>query len=385
MLLTGATGTLGRLAAVALLRDESVEVVAPVRNHHGPDALVNSVGRELSHGRAFPARWADRLHQIALPEGTDDPGRADPLVELDDAADRFQVDEVLHAAGCLSYFDEKQLHAVNVEMTRRFVEAARRWNVRRFVHVSTAFASGVVDGPIPEALHCDPPDDPTPYTRTKRQAEHIVANGGVPFLIVRPSIVIGDSRTGRYEGPRYGIYQLLSGVERFLLDEWSPDVHYVAPDQHAALIHQDAFQSGLIAARRLLPDNTIIHLTSRGGPGFRELADIFIHDYIRPETAYFYDHLSDIALHDIPMRQRAFLRLASTNIAISSRPWDFATDTLDALVEGGVDFADTATESVKRCLDTYLARSDRLTRYTERYAASFPERVLIERVTSNSS
>ena len=181
------------------------------------------------------------------------------------------------------YFDEEKLRAVNVEMTRRFVNAAKRWKVGRFVHISTAFASGFVDGRIDEQLHDEPIADPTFYTESKRRAEWIVAESGVPFMILRPSIVIGDSRDGHYAGPRYGLYQLWSAFERFLLDSWQEEVHYVAPRRSVPLLHQDAFQAGFMGAWRELDDGAICHLTSQASPTVREIADLSVRSHLRPE------------------------------------------------------------------------------------------------------
>ncbi|MFQ5556156.1 MAG: SDR family oxidoreductase [Acidimicrobiales bacterium] len=373
VLLTGGTGTLGSLAATALLRDGGVDVVAPVRAHHPGDAVASAVAREmrLSGGEVDPG-WAERLHQVALPDGADDPDGPDPLDGLDEVVDRYAADELIHCAGCLSYFDEAALRAVNVEMTRRFVQGAERWGMSRVVHISTAFACGFVGGLVPERLHDEPSDDPTFYTESKRQGERIVAGSGVPFVILRPSVVIGDSRDGHYCGPRYGLYQLWSGVERFLLDEWHRDTHYVAPQRTIPLLHQDAYMSALLATWRHLPAGSICHLTSHGGPDVRELADLFVHRHLRPATVRYYERLADVPLDSIPSAQRAFLGMAAVNIEISSHPWRFDTATLDGLVADGLDFTDATLETVERCQEAYFAGSERLNRYRDRFAGSFP-------------
>jgi len=348
-------------------------VVAPVRAHHPGDAVASAVGRELGLAAGPDAHgWRDRLHQVALPVEAANPEAPDPLGELDQVVEHFGVDEIVHCAGCLSYFDEPALRAVNVEMTRRFVDAAKRWNVRRFVHISTAFASGFVDGPILERLHGAPSGDPTFYTESKRLGEQIVAESGVPFLILRPSIVIGDSRDGHYDGPRYGLYQLWSGVERFLLDEYQTDVHYVAPRLSVPLLHQDAFQSGFEAAWSQLDDGAICHLTSHGGPSIRELADMFINGYLGSQSVRYYERLADVPLDSIPAAQRTFLGMAAVNIEISSRPWRFETTTLDALIADGTPFADATLETVRRCQDAYFSGSESVRRYREQFGASFP-------------
>ncbi len=380
VLVTGATGTLGSLITAALLETTDLTVVAPVRSHHPADAVHDAVAHNFTRGSmASESQWRPRLHQVALPDGADDPTRVDPLHQLDEVATAFGVSEVVHAAGCLSYFDEPLLRAVNVELTRRFVHAASRWGVSRFTHVSTAFSSGFAEGLIAEELHDDPTHDPTSYTESKREGEYIVANSGLPYLIVRPSVVIGHSGDGRYRGPQYGFYQLLSGVERFLLTEWHREVHYVAPAGGTApFLHQDALQAGFLAAREQLPDDSIVHLTSRTGPSFRDVVETMIHRYVRPEIANLYDRVTDISLDEIPANQKAFLRLAAINIEISSRPWQFDTSGLDGLVDAGASFTDATLESVIRCQDAYLDRSTHMRRYRDTYANHFPAETVIK-------
>ena len=282
--------------------------------------------------------------------------------------------------GLSQLLHRSRLVAVNVEMTRRFVDAAKRWGMRRFVHVSTAFAGGLVDGLAPERLHDDTAGDPTFYTESKRRGEWIVAQGEVPFVILRPSIVIGDSRDGHYLGPRYGLYQLWSGVERLLFEEWHPELAYVAPRTTIPLLHQDAFKTGFAAAWRHLPDGSICHLTSHGGPSVVDLADLLVHSYLRPRTTRYYERLADVPLDTLPPAQRAFLGLAAVNIEISSHAWRFDTSTLDGLIAGGASFADATLESVERCQRAYFDRSDRLLRYRERFAESFPATTRTERI-----
>jgi thioester reductase-like protein len=100
-----------------------------------------------------------------------------------------------------------EMRRVNVEGTRNVLDlclAARR--LRRMNHFSTAFVSGDRVGVILEdelamgqAFH-------NTYEETKLQAELLVrrAQAELPATIYRPSIVVGDSRTGeidRFEGP----------------------------------------------------------------------------------------------------------------------------------------------------------------------------------------
>jgi thioester reductase-like protein len=102
-----------------------------------------------------------------------------------------------------------EMRRVNVEGTRNVLDlclAARR--LRRLNHFSTAFVSGDRVGVILEDELAMGQRFHNPYEETKFQAELLVrrAQADLPATVYRPSVVVGDSRTGeidRFEGPYY--------------------------------------------------------------------------------------------------------------------------------------------------------------------------------------
>ncbi|MGY1638685.1 SDR family oxidoreductase [Geodermatophilus sp. SYSU D00742] len=115
------------------------------------------------------------------------------------------VDVVVHAAA-VTVFDrsDEDLAATNVEGTRRVLQFAADAGATVH-HVSTAF------------LHPDHsterPDSAVGYAVTKRAAEQVVEDSGVPHVVVRPSIVVGDSRTGAVSAFQ-GVYQVADALLR---------------------------------------------------------------------------------------------------------------------------------------------------------------------------
>jgi thioester reductase-like protein len=124
-------------------------------------------------------------------------------------ADRAEVaaecDEMIHAAASTNWdlsFEEAE--AVNVAGVRGIAELAadlaRGGRFGRLVHISTAYVAGRRDGPVAPA---DLPGPRGPfnntYEATKAKAERLLRErmGELPITVVRPSIVVGDSRTGR--------------------------------------------------------------------------------------------------------------------------------------------------------------------------------------------
>ena len=105
--------------------------------------------------------------------------------------------------------DPAEIRGVNLEGTRNALElasGARR--LRRFNHFSTAHVSGDREGVILEEELEAGQAFRNPYERWKCEAEKLVrrAMPELPATVYRPSIVVGDSRTGeidRFDGPYY--------------------------------------------------------------------------------------------------------------------------------------------------------------------------------------
>lgn len=121
-----------------------------------------------------------------------------------------QVTDVWHLAGLYDLAaTATTLRAVNLEGTRNVLELARgARHLHRLHHFSTAYVSGDREGVILEDELDMGQGFHDPYERAKFEAERLVrrAMPEVPTTIYRPSIVVGDSRTGevdRFQGPYY--------------------------------------------------------------------------------------------------------------------------------------------------------------------------------------
>ncbi|MYT29596.1 MULTISPECIES: SDR family oxidoreductase [unclassified Streptomyces] len=96
------------------------------------------------------------------------------------------IDVIVHAAANTSFGAGPALAETNVAGTQRIIELAREAKAR-LVYVSTAFS----------ALGADGGSSAPAYARTKAQAEELVGASGLPAVVVRPSIIVGDSHTGQ--------------------------------------------------------------------------------------------------------------------------------------------------------------------------------------------
>lgn len=115
-----------------------------------------------------------------------------------------------HLAG--SYFlgvDEATARRVNVAGTRAVLDIARDApRLERVVHWSTAMVSGDRTGTVYETDFEAGQKFRNAYERSKHEAERLVhqAMRQLPITIVRPSMIVGDSRTGEIDnldGPYY--------------------------------------------------------------------------------------------------------------------------------------------------------------------------------------
>jgi short-subunit dehydrogenase len=162
---TGASGFVGRTVC-KLLINSGYEVRAMVRNN---DTELSQLGVKLWIG--------DLWHQERLEEAIID------------------TDVVIHCAGNARFGNGLHYQRENVELTDYLIQIIKKkiGNISRFVYISTI---GAIDRertdscalPLTENSRAFPCSD---YGKSKLQAEQIVNNSGLPFTIIRPTLVVG--------------------------------------------------------------------------------------------------------------------------------------------------------------------------------------------------
>jgi thioester reductase-like protein len=199
VLITGATGFLGMELLARLLEDGDRRVWALVRSPTQEEAEVR-MRATLASLMPDPEAVAGRVVPVAgdiMRDGLGlEPHRRDELAEA--------VDEVIHSAASVSFslpLDEAR--AVNVEGTRRMLELAmlasvRGAGLRRFAHVSTAYVAGTHRGWFAEDDLARGQGFNNTYEESKWEAERLVRrySEGLRVQVFRPSIVVGDERSG---------------------------------------------------------------------------------------------------------------------------------------------------------------------------------------------
>jgi dihydroflavonol-4-reductase len=149
---------------------------------------VRILVRSRSKAQALFGALADRLDMVEGDLGND--GSLRRAVE--------GVACVYHLASRISFqAPAAEMRAVNVEGTRRLMEACRQAGVRRVVHMSSIAAGGPAvresSGALRPRTEADPPAPlADPYGQTKWEQEKLVLSYPSPeVVVVRPSAVFG--------------------------------------------------------------------------------------------------------------------------------------------------------------------------------------------------
>lgn len=190
---TGFPGFIARRFVPKLLAsDDSVRVtvLAESAQHEAATAAIREIEAHSSTG------FGARVRLLSGDVTAMDVGLSGP--EFRDVIE--QTTEVIHLAAVHRLGVERHVaERVNVVGTRNMLELARGMKqLERFVHFSSAYVSGNRQGVVlEEELDCGQ-DFRNAYESTKHRAEALVrdAMSGLPITVIRPSAVVGDSRTG---------------------------------------------------------------------------------------------------------------------------------------------------------------------------------------------
>jgi nucleoside-diphosphate-sugar epimerase len=220
VLITGGTGFLGSHFIYRVLQAGG-RVVAITRGEDPQTArqrLISTLeAAAASYDEAFDAAAAASTLDVVPGDITLSRAGLD-----DDTIARWQgrVHELWHGAASLKFEDElrDEIRAHNLGGTAHTLELAAALGVERFVHVSTAYTSGLREGRIPEAPVPEGTRHNNHYEATKAEAERLVAArceaSRIDWRVLRPSIVIGPSSTHRTGGSSTGLYGFVREVLR---------------------------------------------------------------------------------------------------------------------------------------------------------------------------
>ncbi|MEV5730168.1 MULTISPECIES: SDR family oxidoreductase [Streptomyces] len=128
-----------------------------------------------------------------------------------------RVDVIVHCAAITGFSSGPEAtHALNEAGTRQIVRLAADADAVLY-HVSTAFVdrTDLTRAQLGQD-HGDATARPEDYLDSKRAGEDVVRSSGVPAVIIRPSVVIGDAVTGEISAFQ-GMHGIIHGLLRGLL------------------------------------------------------------------------------------------------------------------------------------------------------------------------
>jgi nucleoside-diphosphate-sugar epimerase len=144
-----------------------------------------------------------------------------------------RIDCIVHAAAVTDFSKSDELVLrTNVSAVEHILELASTARVPLY-HLSTAFVRAPAR---PEGA----PKEPT-YAISKREGERMVKGSGVPYSIIRPSIIIGESATGviaRFQGVHGVAGSILKGVLPMMP---------ASPESYLDFVPQDVVAEAVIA------------------------------------------------------------------------------------------------------------------------------------------
>ncbi|RPF54233.1 SDR family NAD(P)-dependent oxidoreductase [Aquisalibacillus elongatus] len=199
ILITGSTGFLGEKLAEKLLQDGH-ELDLLVRSEAKADTLLENLNSYKNQINFLIGELTEE--KLGLSNETRQ-------------ALTGKIDAIYHTAALLS-FDEsirEDLFHINVNGTKNALNFAKKINVKRFIHVSTAYTLGTRETGV-EELYPETQEFRNSYEETKAKAEHAVMSYKNEFdvLIMRPSIIIGDSSTGEANST-FGLYGIIRTIQ----------------------------------------------------------------------------------------------------------------------------------------------------------------------------
>ncbi|MDZ5473371.1 SDR family oxidoreductase [Bacillus sp. 31A1R] len=200
ILLTGANGFLGKKVAMDLL-DEGHELYLLVRNKN----KLKTFFEELPG-----SEQRSRVHVLEGDVTSTNLG----LLAEEIQGITSSIDAIYHMAALLSFDpnDRDFSYKVNVDGTKHVLDFAVTINCKKFFYVSTAYTIGMESEGF-EELYSTDREFVNYYEETKCIAEHLVLSYSDQLFvsILRPAIIIGDSKTGQAD-TSFGLYGFLKSL-----------------------------------------------------------------------------------------------------------------------------------------------------------------------------
>ena len=289
VLITGATGFVGGEVLSRFLESGDRPIHALVRAQDDDAAAARLPGHPRLHAHAGD------IEQPGLGLA---PRSAEQLAD--------EVSLIVHCAASVSFdlpLDESR--RINVDGTARVLEFAQRCRaLERLTYVSTAYVAGE-----PRSLFREDQLDVgqrfrNPYERSKFEAERLLRERGegMPLQVLRPSIVVGDSRTGRTTS-----FNVLYGPLKAFARGAIPAIP-ARKDAPVDIVPVDYVADRVHGLAKDGPDGTFHLVAGRNATTVGRLMELASSQFERPAPATVPPGLYRRILHPLLRRRHAGLR-----------------------------------------------------------------------------
>ena len=269
ILLTGATGFLGKQLVNDLLSDGH-HIFILARNEKKAESLMSDVRNQ----DRVTAVYGD----ITMPLlGV----KKDKLKAL-----KNKIDAVYHMAALLSFdpADKEKTDFINIDGTKNVLEFCEKLIVSKLLYVSTAYTIGM-ETQGKEELYDVNRQFVNNYEESKCHAEHIVYSykDRMQVCILRPAIIIGDSKTGEAK-TNFGLYGLLRGIhilKRRMEKRETPNTFHILIEKDASsnLVPVD-YVSSILKAALTYGENGKVYNIANPNPSTQEKVINIIKDVL---------------------------------------------------------------------------------------------------------
>jgi nucleoside-diphosphate-sugar epimerase len=294
-LVTGGTGFLGGILICELMR-QGHSVVVLARTERKAKQLLSKFNSE-------------EIKRITIIKGDithENLGQSLDFIN----ENKSSIDAVYHLAAMVKFDEELEgeLMHINLEGTKNTLKFSEKLGVKHFIQVSTAYTLGKEMKGV-EELYAENQDCHNPYELSKVYAEREVMSykDKMKVNIVRPSIIVGDSKTGQADS-NFAIYGFLRALsvfkKRALRDGYSDESFRIIASAHGTsnLVPIDYVVKVLLAVHALGDNGQIFHVTNPKPPSNQHILN-------RIKFLMQYDQLTittdpSIGLDDLTIKER---------------------------------------------------------------------------------
>lgn len=370
ILITGATGSIGaKLVSTILKGDSDTRVILLVRGNCEAEARTRVEGSlRIVSPELKTSQYNGRIDIV-----TGDITRAN-LGVSNSTYERLlsEVTDIVHSAAATGFLTPlASAREINLGGTKNVMtfaaQAADRGRLHGVAHISTAYVNSSCKSTIYENTFASRCSFLHSYDQTKWEAEHYVRKlmSSLPIAIFRPSVVVGDSHTGRtsafnvlYTPLRFicqGQVSVLPGCPDVKLDVVSSD--YVADVIHHIFVKKsggigNTYQI-VAGVEKSLTIDEIVGRTLDFAAAFRGRADMQPVRWLSPEL---FDSLCGDKANRLVRMIKIFQPYMSRHLRFDN------TNTQSALEGSGIalkHLADYFDTIIGYCLTSNWGRSER--------------------------